>query len=191
MLFVLSAFCFVLQLTWWQATHVVAGEDLEAAVRRALFAVAVSSCRIVACLNHVSLKYISSTEKVYSSLYFVFIDADVSSVVNESVAPQTHANEHAPTPIDDVLMDPIPSVRLHDTTQSLAKFSPRSCRPLDQPRCRRASRVHYVKGIEPANRTRVRPQPANRTPSQSKPVKKTPSSSIPSPLFCAASERWR
>ena len=109
-----------------------------------------SSCRRVALshvLNHVSLKYISSTEKVYSSLYFVFIDADVSSVVNESVAPQTHANEHAPTPIDDVLMDPIPSVRLHDTTQSLAKFSPRSCRPLDQPRCRRASRVHYVKRV--------------------------------------------
>ena len=59
MLFVLSAFCFVLQLTWWQATHVVAGEDLEAGaaaqgaeqpeVRRALFAVVVSSCRIVAC----------------------------------------------------------------------------------------------------------------------------------------------
>ena len=57
MLFVLSAFCFVLQLTWWQATHVVAGEDLEAAapgaeqpeVRRALFAFVVSSCRIVAC----------------------------------------------------------------------------------------------------------------------------------------------
>jgi len=100
--------------------------------------------------NNVSLKYISSTEKVYSSLYFVFIDADVSSVVNESVAPQTHANEHAPTPIDDVLMDPIPSVRLHDTTQSLAKFSPRSCRPLDQldqPRCRRASQVHYVKRV--------------------------------------------
>ena len=51
----LSAFCFVLQLTWWQATHVVAGEDLEAAapgaeqpeVRRALlFAVVVSNCRM-------------------------------------------------------------------------------------------------------------------------------------------------
>jgi hypothetical protein len=52
LLFVLSALCFVLQLTWWQATHVVAGEDLEAVapgaehqpeVRRVVFVVFVLS----------------------------------------------------------------------------------------------------------------------------------------------------
>jgi hypothetical protein len=50
-----AAFCFVLQHTWWQATHVVAAEDLEAAapgaeqqpeVRRAVFAVCVLSAFI-------------------------------------------------------------------------------------------------------------------------------------------------
>ena len=60
MLLVLSAFCFVLQLTWWQATHVVAREDLEAAapgaeqpeVRSALFTVVVSSCcRLLPCFD--------------------------------------------------------------------------------------------------------------------------------------------
>jgi hypothetical protein len=82
--FVRSAFCFVLQHTWWQATHVVAGEDLEAAapgaeqqpeVRRAVFAVCVLSacCRFCSDISFI-LKKVLFELYIFrvNFIYFVF-----------------------------------------------------------------------------------------------------------------------